>query len=203
MFFQSISQLYLPTLMSDIVDTGIVKGDVDYILKVGGLMLLVALGGTICTVFASFISSKTAVGFGKILRNKVFTQVENFSLNEFDKLGTATLITRTTNDITQVQQVVMMIMRMMISAPMTLIGGIIMAVSKDAKLSLVLVVVVPVLALAIGIIASKGVPLFKKMQLKLDKLNLVAREGLTGIRLIRAFNRIDNEKKRFNNPNED
>lgn len=203
MFFQSLSQLYLPTLMSDIVDTGIVNGDTNYILRVGGIMLLVAAGGTIATVLASFLSSKTATGFGKILRNKVFTKVESFSLNEFDKLGTATLITRTTNDITQIQQVTMLILRMMISAPMMCIGGIIMAVSKDAKLSLIIVVIIPILAAIIGIIASKGVPLFKAMQLKLDKLNLVTREGLTGIRVIRAFNRIKHENNRFNDANLD
>ncbi|MCK4259440.1 MAG: ABC transporter ATP-binding protein [Halanaerobiales bacterium] len=202
-FFQSLSQLYLPTLMADIVDIGIVKGDTNYMLRVGGLMLLVAAGGAICTILSSFLSSKTALGFGKILRSKIFSRVESFSLQEFDKIGTASLITRTTNDITQVQQVVMLMLRMMVSAPMMCIGGIAMAVSKDAKLSLVIVFVVPILAAAILIVARKGLPLFKAMQVKLDKLNLVLREGLTGIRVIRAFNRIDHEKKRFNDVNRD
>ncbi|MCY6355296.1 ABC transporter ATP-binding protein [Clostridium sp. ZS2-4] len=203
LFFQSLAELYLPTLMSDIVDTGIVKGDTQYILKVGGYMLLVAAGSGICVILAGFLSSKVATSFGRDLRSKVFSRVESFSLNEFDKMGTASLITRTTNDITQVQQVTIMIMRMMISAPMMCIGGIIMAVSKDAKLSLVLVAIIPVLAGIIFIIARKGIPLFKSMQVKLDKLNLVLRENLTGIRVIRAFNRIDQEKKRFNEANHD
>ncbi|PKM39514.1 MAG: multidrug ABC transporter ATP-binding protein [Firmicutes bacterium HGW-Firmicutes-8] len=200
---QSLAELYLPTLMSDIVDTGIVKGDIPYILKVGSLMLVVAMVSGICIIIASYLSSLAATGFGKDLRSKVFSQVESYSLHEFDQIGTASLITRTTNDITQVQQVLIMIMRMMVSAPMMCIGGIIMAVSKDAKLSLVLVVAIPILAAAIYVVAIKGVPLFKAMQVKLDKLNLVLRENLTGIRVIRAFNRIDHENMRFNEANRD
>lgn len=203
LFLQSLAQLYLPTLMSDIVDTGIVKGDTNYILRVGGFMLLVAAISAVCNIIASYLASKVSIGLGRDLRKMVFSRVETYSLHEFDKIGTASLITRTTNDITQVQQVTFMILRMMVSAPMMAIGGIIMAVSKDAKLSLILVVVIPVLVAAILIIASKGVPLFKVMQVKLDKLNLVLRENLTGIRVIRAFNRIDHEKERFNAANLD
>ncbi|MFU1795848.1 ABC transporter ATP-binding protein [Paenibacillus azoreducens] len=202
-FFQSMSDLYLPTLMSDIVNKGIINGDIPYIWKIGGFMLLVALGGVFCSIGASYLSAKVAGGFAKNLRSRVFQHVQNFSLQEFDKLGTASLITRTTNDITQMQQVLTMILRMMISAPMMCIGGIIMAVSKDAKLSLVIVVIVPVLAGAIFLIASKGLPLFKAMQVKLDKLNRVLRENLTGIRVIRSFNRIEHEQKRFNEANYD
>ncbi|WP_223589956.1 ABC transporter ATP-binding protein [Neobacillus bataviensis] len=200
---QSISELYLPTLMSDIVDKGVVKGDTDYIWKIGGYMLLVALGGMVCSITASFFSAKAASGFGKLLRTKVFSHVGGFSLHEFDKLGTASLITRTTNDITQVQQVLVMMLRMMAMAPMMCIGGIIMAYSKDAKLTLVLAVSLPVLVLAIVIIAKTGIPLFKAMQIKLDNLNRVLRENLTGIRVIRSFNRIQHEKNRFNEANWD
>lgn len=203
LFFQSLAELYLPTLMADIVDTGIVKGDTDYILRVGAFMLLVAAGSGLCVILASYLSAKIATGFGRDIRNKVFTQVEGYTLHEFDKMGTASLINRTTNDITQVQQVLVMILRFMISAPMMCIGGIIMAVSKDRTLSLVFVVSIPVLAASIFIIAGKGVPLFKAMQVKLDKLNLVLRENLTGIRVIRAFNRLDHEKKRFHEANSD
>ncbi|MBB6214403.1 ATP-binding cassette subfamily B protein [Anaerosolibacter carboniphilus] len=203
LFFQSLGELYLPTLMSDIVDKGIVNGDTPYILKIGGLMLLVALGGTICSITATFLSSKTAAAFSRDLRGKVFSRVETYSLHEFDKIGTASLITRTTNDINQVQQVMIMGLRMMVSAPMMCIGGIIMAVSKDAKLSLIFVVVIPALAALIFSVARKALPLFKVMQGKLDKLNLVLRENLIGIRVIRAFNRVDHEKKRFNDANRD
>ena len=203
LFFQSIAELYLPTLMSDIVDTGIVKGDINYILRTGAFMLLVAIGSAVFTILAGFLSSRTATSFGRDLRSRVFAQVEDFALHEFNKIGTSSLITRTTNDITQVQQVLVMIMRFMVTAPMMCIGGIIMAVSKDAQLSLVLVVVLPVLAAAIVIIARKGFPLFKEQQVKLDKLNLVLRENLTGIRVIRAFNRKDHEQARFTEANSD
>lgn len=202
-FFQSLSDLYLPTLMSDIVNKGIFSGDTNYIIRIGGKMLLVAAGGTVCAVLASYLSSKISSGFGKILRKEVFSKVESFSLNEFNNIGTASLITRTTNDITQIQQVLLIIFRMMVSAPMMCIGGIIMAVSKDAKLSLVLIAVLPIIALLIYVIANKGIPLFKAMQTKIDKLNLVVREELTGIRVIRAFNRSDHEKSRFNKANDD
>ncbi|WP_019635491.1 ABC transporter ATP-binding protein [Paenibacillus fonticola] len=202
-FFQSLSELYLPTLMADIVDIGVVKGDTPYIWKIGSFMLLVALGGMFCSIAASYFSARAATGFGKILRGKVFNHVENFSLEEFDKVGTASLITRTTNDITQIQQVLIMMLRMMVMAPMMCIGGIIMAISKDARLSLIFVVVLPVLALAIFLIARKGLPLFKAIQKKIDKLNLVLRENLTGIRVIRSFNRIQHEKMRFDQANYD
>lgn len=202
-FLQTIADLYLPTLMSDIIDQGVMNGDTNYIMRIGGLMLLIAGGGAGCAVIASYLSSKTALGLGRILRNKVFIKVESFSLHEFDKLGTSTLITRTTNDINQVQMVVMMILRMMIMAPMMAIGGIIMALSKDRPLTLVLVVAIPVLAAVIGIIAAKGLPLFQVIQKKIDKVNLVLREKLTGIRVIRAFNRIEHEEARFDEANLD
>ncbi|MDF2716657.1 MAG: transporter ATP-binding protein [Paenibacillus sp.] len=203
MFLQSIAQLYLPTLMADIVDIGVMQGDSAYILIVGAVMLLVAAVGTLCNVTAGYLSSKTAAGFGKIVRGKVFGHVERFSLQEFDTFGTASMITRTTNDITQVQQVLFMLMRMFLSAPLMIVGGIVMAVSKDAKLSLVLVAVIPLLAGVIVFVASKGIPLFRSMQTKLDRLNLVLRENLTGIRVIRAFNRTEHERARFGASNED
>ena len=142
LLFQSLADLYLPTLMADIVDHGVVLSDTDYIWRVGGVMALVAGVGAACSVFAAFLSSQIATGFGRDLRATLFTRVTGYSLHEFDELGTATLITRTTNDVNQVQQVLLMIMRMMISAPIMAVGGIIMAVSQDAELSLVIVVVV-------------------------------------------------------------
>jgi ATP-binding cassette subfamily B multidrug efflux pump len=200
---QCLAELYLPTLMSDIVDKGVVTGDTHYIWKIGGLMLLIAAGEMLCSIIASFYSAKVASGFGKSLRSRIFAHVGNFSLHEFDKLGTASLITRTTNDITQVQQVLVMMLRMMVMAPMMCIGGIIMALSKDAKLTLVLAVSIPVLIITIFIIQRKAIPLFKAMQVKLDNLNRVLRENLTGIRVIRSFNRTEYEKKRFNDANLD
>lgn len=202
-FLQTLAELYLPTLMSDIVDTGIVNGDTGYIMKIGGMMLLITALGTLCAIAASFLSARTSVGFGTILRSKVFSRVEDFSLQEFNEIGTATLITRTTNDINQMQTVTFMILRMMVSAPMMCIGGIIMAVSKDRPLSLCIVVAIPVIIAIIAVIISKAMPLFKLMQIKLDKINLVLRENLTGIRVIRAFNRIGREQQRFAEANYD
>ncbi|KEI02221.1 ABC transporter ATP-binding protein [Clostridium botulinum] len=202
-FCQSISELYLPNLMSHIVDKGIVNGDTSYILKVGGVMLGVAAIGTACAITANLISSKVATGFGTDIRNEVFTRVQNFSVTQFNKIGTASLITRTTNDINQIQQVLIIIFRMMVSAPLMLIGGIIMAMSKDVKLTSILLATIPILAISIFIITRNAIPLFKAMQLKLDKLNLVLREKLSGVRVIRAFNKVEIEKKRFNKANDD
>lgn len=202
-FLQTLAELYLPNLMSHIVDTGIVQGDTAYIMRVGGYMLAVALGGTLCAIVAGYLTAKSAVGFGKNLRSRVFSHVEGFSANEVNKIGTASLITRTTNDITQVQMFVIIMLRMMVMAPMMAIGGITMAVQKDATLSLVLVFAVPVLAAVILGIARRGMPLFRAQQAKLDKLNLVLRENLTGVRVIRAFDRVDHEKSRLNEANRD
>ncbi|MEJ8306224.1 ABC transporter ATP-binding protein [Saccharibacillus sacchari] len=202
-FVQALTELFLPTLMADIVDDGIAKGNIPYIWQIGGLMLGVALIGMVCSIVASYLSAKVSMGFGRDLRSRVFSHAQRFTLKEFDKFGTASLITRTTNDITQVQQVLIMMLRMMAMAPMMMIGGIIMAVSKDAKLSLVLVVVIPVLALLILVLGRSALPLFKAMQKKIDKLNLVLRENLTGIRVIRAFGREDSERKRFDTSSAD
>jgi len=203
LFAQVLSDLYLPTLMADIVDKGLANKDVNYIIQIGGLMLFIAAGGTLCAILATYLSSKTAVGFGKILREKIFAKVESFSLHEFDKLGTATLITRTTNDVTQIQQVSVLILSMMITAPLTCIGGVIMALRQDTSLAWVLVVAIPILFGIIGITLKRGLPLFKVMQEKIDKLNLVLREKLTGIRVVRAFNRIEKERVRFDDANAD
>ncbi|TYP75570.1 ABC transporter ATP-binding protein [Paenibacillus methanolicus] len=202
-FLQTLSDLYLPTLMSDIVDDGVVPGDTGYIWRIGALMLVIAALGGVCAVGASYLSAKSAGAFGRDLRSRVFAHVEQFSLNEFDKIGTASLITRTTNDITQVQMVLTMLMRVMVMAPLMCIGGIIMAMSKDVKLSLVIIAVVPVLAIIILLVVMRSIPLFKSMQTKIDKLNLVLRENLTGIRVIRSFNRTRHEQGRFNAANED
>lgn len=196
-FLQSMAELYLPTLMADIVDEGVVKGNTNYIWKVGGWMLLVAAGGIVCAVLSSYASAKAAAGFGRKLRSEIFGHSSKFSLQELDQVGTASLITRTTNDINQVQQVLVMMLRMMVMAPMMCIGGLIMALSRDAKLTLVLAVSIPVLLIAIIVIAKFGIPLFKALQVKLDGLNRVLREHLTGIRVIRSFNKIRYEKRRF------
>jgi len=202
-FGQAMSNLYLPNLMADIIDKGIVNNDVGYIWRVGGLMALVTVGGTICAVIGIFFSSQVATGFGKIVRLKLFSHVQRFSLHEFDTVSTASLITRTTNDTTQVQQVLIIILNMMITAPITLVGGIILALYQDVGLSLIFVVMIPVLVLTIALIMSRAIPLFQKMQVKLDKLNLILDEGLTGVRVVRAFDRVKYEEQRFDTANAD
>lgn len=196
-FLQSMAELYLPRLMSDIIDQGVVNGDVPYIWKIGGFMLLVAAGGMISSIIASYFSSRASSGFGRDLRNVVFSHVQHYSQEEFDKIGTASLITRTTNDINQVQFVLMLTLRVMVTAPIMAIGGIIMALTTDVKLSLIFLISVPVLGLAIFFVARRGIPLFKLIQKRLDKVNQVLREKLIGIRVIRSFNRVDFEEERF------
>ena len=202
-FIQSMAELFLPTLMADIIDKGVVAGDIPYIWKIGGYMLIVTAASAAAAIVASYYSSKAAMGLGRDIRHKVFSHVESFSLQEFDKIGTASLITRTTNDITHIQQVVIMMLRMVISAPIMLVGGLIMALSKDAKLSLVIVAAMPVLIFTILLILKKGVPLFQTVQKRLDRLNLVFRENLTGIRVVRTFNREKDEQARLQKANRD
>ncbi|MDY0257808.1 ABC transporter ATP-binding protein [Gudongella oleilytica] len=197
------SELLLPRLMGNIVDRGVATGDLKYIYRTGGVMLAIAILGTAATVISRYMSSKAAVAFGRDLRSDVFKTVESFSLNEIDKMGTSSLITRTTNDVSQMQNITIMSMRMMIRAPFMMIGGIIMATSTNLELSKVLLISAPVLVVVIWIIGAKGFPLFKEIQKKIDDLNRVLRESLTGIRVIKAFNKTDYEKKRFNQANRD
>lgn len=203
LFLQTISNLFLPALMAKIVDVGIPNGNTSYILYIGSIMLVVAVLGSTFMIIANFNSAKVAMGFSRDLRHDVFVKVESFSLGEFNQLGTSSLITRTTNDITQMQQLVLMSLRMMVTAPLMLIGGLIMALSTNLQLSIILVISIPVLILVITFVARRGMPLFKSMQVKLDQLNLVLRENLTGIRVIRAFNKIPYEQKRFDQANGD
>jgi len=200
-FVQALSEIFLPTLMASIVDDGVVKGDTGHILAVGGVMVAAAAVGMTAAFVGARLASLVAVGFARDLRNKLFAHVSSFSLQEFDKVGTATLITRTTNDVAQVQQLVFMSLRMMIRAPLMAVGGIVMAVVQDARLSLLLAAAIPLLAVVITVISRKGMPLFKAVQEKIDRLNLVTREGLAGIRVIRAFNRTQYEENRFDGAN--
>lgn len=202
-FFQVLSDLLLPTLMADIIDNGVMRGDTDYILRIGSFMLLITLFSIGCAVLASWISSTVAAGFGQNLRSAVFTKVSQFSLHEFDQFGASTLITRATNDITQVQMVSIMIARMLLMAPMMAVGGIIMAYLKDPQLTWVMAVAVPALIALVLLIASKAIPLFSSIQIKIDRLNVTLREALSGVRVIRAFNRVDHEQKRFDSANDD
>jgi len=200
---QSIGFLLLPRLMSDIVDKGIVKGDERAILETGGLMLLMSIVATLCAIAGSFYSSKVATGFGRILRGAIFARVEHFSIHQFDRFGSASLVTRTTNDTTQVQQMLVMMLTMVITAPMMAIGGVILALSQDTQLAWVLIAVMPVMALVFGLIMRGAIPLSQAMQAKIDRLNLVLGEGLSGVRVIRAFDRGAHQRERFDQANLD
>ena len=200
---QSIASLYLPTLNADIIDNGVATGDTDYILRMGGLMLLITLLQIACAVVAVYFGAKAAMGMGRDLRDAIFARVGEFSEQEVTKFGAPSLITRSTNDVQQVQQLVLMSCTLMVAAPMLSIGGVIMAVRQDAQLSWLIAVCVPVLLVAVGLIVTRMVPLFRKMQVRIDAVNRVLREQLTGIRVVRAFVREDMETSRFGRANDD
>ncbi|HLS67280.1 MAG TPA: ABC transporter ATP-binding protein [Pseudogracilibacillus sp.] len=201
-FFQTLSQLYLPTLMGDIVDNGVVVGNIPYIWKIGALMLFVAAIGVVMSIGISYYASHVAMRVGRDIRNDIFTHVTDFSVHDFAQVGTASLITRTTNDVTQIQQALVMVLRMFLMAPFMLLGGVLMAVSKDFMLSLVILFAVPFIAVAIYFIMKKGYPLFQAVQKRLDRLNTILRENLTGIRVVRAFAKERAEQKRLQRANE-
>lgn len=200
---QSLANLYLPRLMADIVDHGIVVGDTRRILEIGGLMLVVAVLGTACAVGASYVASRVAIGVGRAVRDELFARVAHFPVHQFDRFSTASLVTRTTNDTTQVQQVLIMLLTMAVTAPMMAIGGVLLSLSQDAGLARVLIGVIPVLGLVFLAVMWVAVPLFRQMQTKIDRLNLVLDEGLSGVRVIRAFDRGAHESRRFAAANED
>jgi ATP-binding cassette subfamily B multidrug efflux pump len=200
---QALAELYLPSIFSDIVDHGVVTGDIPLVLRLGGLMLLVTLVDVAFAVVTAFLSARVSMGFGRDLRRMVFSHAEGFSLHEFDIIGTPSLITRTTNDITQVQMFTMMLMRMIIMSPIMAVGGVIMAYQKDARLTWVLAVVIPLIVAVVALTAARAMPMFKTIQARIDRINLVLREGLTGVRVIRAFNRIEHETQRFDAANQD
>ena len=200
-FAQSMSGLYLPNLMSKIVDKGVLVGNFHYILRVGALMLVITALGGAASVGASWYASKAMAGFGLRLRDRLFAHVEGFTLREFDQVGTSSLIVRTTNDVMQVQQSVNMLLRMAVMAPLTAIGGIILAVATDPGLSPVIVVSIPLLGLVVYGVMGRGLGLFRLLQEKVDGLNRVLRENLTGVRVIRAFNRTRREVARFDEAN--
>ncbi|MEV5027024.1 ABC transporter ATP-binding protein [Paenibacillus sp. LPE1-1-1.1] len=203
MFAGIMLELYLPTLMANMVDFGIAKEDMDYVFQTGGWMIFCSIFAVALTVGVNYLSSGVAHGFGKDLRRNLFIQVQKFSLQQFERFGPASLMTRTTNDIRQVQDLVNALFGTMTRAPIMLLGGIILAFYRDSMLSLVFIAVLPVLVGIIFLIMRKAVPLFGLLQSKTDRLNLIIREMLSGMRVIRAFNRTEYESGRFNEANED
>ena len=194
---QAIGNLYLPNLNADIINNGIARGDNDYIVRTGGLMLLVTGLLGIAAVIGVYWGARVAMGFGRDVRTAIFSKVETFSQVEVNHFGPASLITRNTNDVQQVQLVVFMGLTILISAPILIVGGVIMALRTDVPLSGLLVVVLPLMAGVIALVMSRAVPLFRAVQVKLDRINQVMRETLSGVRVIRAFVRTSNEEERF------
>ncbi len=200
---RAVLNLYLPDLMSDIVNKGIVRRNTSYIWHEGFWMLLASLAGVLAAVASAYTSAKISANFSRDLRNAIFERVHSFSLIEFERFGTASLITRTTNDVMQLQQMVVMSLRVVVFAPAMGIGGAIMAFSKDVKLSMILLVSIPALIGGIYLVVRLLAPAFRSLQRKIDRLNMVVRETITGVRVIRAFNRDEDWKKRFEDVNTD
>ncbi|KOU40240.1 multidrug ABC transporter ATPase [Streptomyces sp. WM6378] len=198
---QTSATLYLPTLNANIIDNGVVNGDTGYILGHGGIMIAVSLVQVFCNIGAVFYGARTAAALGRDVRAAVFARVQSFSAREVGHFGAPSLITRTTNDVQQVQMLVLMAFTLMVSAPIMCVGGIIMALGQDVPLSAVLLAVVPVLGIAVSLIVRKMRPLFRTMQTRLDTVNRVLREQITGNRVIRAFVRDEYEQGRFRGAN--
>jgi ABC-type multidrug transport system fused ATPase/permease subunit len=200
---QTFGMLYLPNLNADIINYGVVKGNVHYIWTTGALMLAIALFLGVVAIVAVYYASQVAMGAGADLRGAVFTQVQGFSANEMNRFGTASLITRNTNDIQQIQLFLQMALTLMVIAPIMCVGGIFMAIKENATLSLLLVVAVPVMMLVLAVVMITVVPQFRSMQVKIDRITEVLREQITGVRVIRAFVRGHSESERFDKANAD
>jgi len=200
-FAQTIAALYLPTLNADIIDNGVVKADTHYILSTGGVMLAVALGQVIAAITAVYFGARTATAIGRDIRKGLFDRVQSFSVREVGQFGAPSLIVRSTNDVQQVQMLVLMTLTMMLMAPIMGVGAVILSLRQNVQLSALLLVIVPVLGAAVTIIASRMRPLFRQVQERLDGINRIMREQITGVRVVRAFVRDEPEKERFRGGN--
>jgi ATP-binding cassette subfamily B multidrug efflux pump len=203
LLIQSLANLYLPNLNGDIINNGVAKADTDYIWRVGGVMLGVTLLLGVLSVIAVYYASRTSMGVGRDIRAAVFARVQSFSAREMNRFGTASLITRNTNDVQQVQLFLQIALTFLVSAPILAIGGVIMAIREDATLSWLLAVVVPLMGVVIAILLALGVPLFQQVQKKVDRITQVMREQITGVRVVRAFRRGETERVRFEEANDD
>jgi len=202
-YLQVSANLELPTLMANIVNNGIMAGNISYIWKQGLYMILIAGGGIICAIFASLLAARAAMGLGRNIRSKFFKHVENFSLHEFNKFGASTLLTRTTNDVVQIQLTTFLMIAMLANAVFTSVEATILAYNSSAQLTKILYVALPIIFAFIAIIIRPITTLFGLVQKQIDKINKVMRENVMGVRVIRAFNRIDHEKNRFAEANAD
>ena len=198
---QTLATLYLPTLNADIIDKGVVTGDTHYIMRTGGIMLVVTLAQIACAIGAVYFGARTAMAVGRDVRHALFRRVQGFSARDVGRFGTPSLITRATNDVQQVQMLAMLTFTLMVSAPIMCVGGIILALNQDVRLSSLLLVAVPLLAVIVGVIIIRMRPLFRQMQDRIDHTNRVLREQINGVRVIRAFVRDRSEQERFGGVN--
>lgn len=203
LLIQSIANLYLPNLNADIINNGVAKGDTEYIWRTGAFMLGVTLVLGVLAVVSVYFASRASMGVGRDIRGAVFARVQHFSAREMTRFGTPSLITRNTNDVQQVQLFLQIALTILLTAPILAVGGVIMAIRENATLSLTLVVIVPLMAAVIGTLVAISVPLFRQMQVRVDKITEVLREQITGIRVVRAFIRISAEQRRFDAANND
>jgi ATP-binding cassette, subfamily B, multidrug efflux pump len=199
----TMASLYLPSLNADIIDNGIARGDTGYIMETGGWMLAVTLLQVVCSVAAVYFGARTGMGFGRDVRSALFHRVGEFSAHELGRFGAPSLITRNTNDVQQVQMLVLVSCTMLVAAPIMCVGGVAMALQEDVGLSWLMAVCVPVLIVAIGLVIARMVPKFRLMQVRIDGINRVLREQITGIRVVRAFVREPVETERFHAANTD
>jgi ATP-binding cassette subfamily B protein len=202
-FVQTMCTLLLPTLNADIIDKGILKGDTDYIWRTGGIMLAITFVQVVFAITAVYFGSKAAMAFGRDVRSGLFHRVTDFSAQDVAHYGAPSLITRITNDVTQVQILVVMSCTLLISAPIMVVGGVIFAIREDGPLSLLLLVSIPVLVLCVGLVIVRMVPQFQKMQERIDRINEVLREQIAGLRVVRAFVREPDETRRFGVANDE
>jgi ATP-binding cassette subfamily B protein len=203
LLLQAIGNLYLPELNGEIINNGVLTGDTDYVIRVGGFMLLVTAVIGVAAIVSVYLSARIAMGFGRDVRQAVFSTVETFSQVEVNRFGPPSLITRNTNDVQQVQQVLFVALTVMVSAPILIVGGVIMALRTDVPLSGLLVVVIPAMGVLIGVVMSRLIPIFRETQIRLDRINQVMRESLAGVRVIRAFVRTRHEEARFEQASRD
>lgn len=195
---EAILELYLPLVMARVIDRGVLTGDTGYVLEMGGIMLLIVMVGLLCALVCQYVASVASQGAGTGIRNALFEHINRLSHSELDRFGTPSLINRVTNDANQLQYAVAMLIRLVVRAPFLCIGGVVMAMTIDLPLSLVILVTIPLFVLVITLVMRKNVPLQSRVQKKLDRLTLVLRENLSGVRVIRAFSRTQREEERFN-----
>jgi len=203
LFVQAFSMLLLPSMMSRIIDNGVVQGDIGYITATGGIMLLVAVASSCASIGVGFLASKISVGFCTDTRKRLFAHIDKFTLAEFDKVDAGSLTTRTTNDILQIQNFMIMLLRLVVLAPIMCIGGVVLSVSRNPQLATVVIICMPIILVFLILVLRSTFPVFRSMQTKLDKVNRVLKENITGVRVVRAFTAEEREKERFEEANTD